>query len=588
MILLKSKSGVAKVVLFRFITEMIRSLGLQLQPFDYASHTDDAGIEWRKWLRSFETMIRASRIDDEDWKKDLLLHYAGPSVQQLYDTLPEVPGTDMRGPLRNIEHYTPNMTSYEEARAKLNEFFLPKENPTYERHLLRQMKQRTGETIDAFTIRLRVQAERCGFGDRMEENIKDQIIQNCQSATLRRDLLKRGDVSLEEVLSIAKVFETVAQQEKSFVSVSEPKPHSNDVNKIEATSYEKRKRFDEPRDEPNLLQCHRCGYFGHIAKDDSCPAKGKTCDKCGGRNHFAKKCKTKQPRGGPKRVGGNMRFVRQGNAGTMNADRKDNEMNVVKHIADEPVEYIFNVTTSDANGEMLCEIGGVTVSAVIDSGSKYNLLSQSNWEQLKLKKVVVSNQRREAPMLFKAYGGQSLQLIGVFTATVKLGNSSESAEFYVVKGDGKILIGRDTALAMGVLKIGIPVNEVEVDADCEKFGTIKDIIVDIPIKPDALPVAQPYRRIPVALEKVVDKKLDELLKQGVIEPVNEPAKWISPVVVVPKGDGDVRICVDMRRANEAVERENHPLPTFEDFLPHLAKSKVFSRLDVKNAFHQVG
>lgn len=113
--------------------------------------------------------------------------------------------------------------------------------------------------------------------------------------------------------------------------------------------------------------------------------------------------------------------------------------------------------------------------------------------------------------------------------------------------------------------------------------------MDIPIKPDAVPVAQPYRRIPVALEKTVDKKLDELLEQGVIEPVNGPAKWISPVVVVPKGsDGDVRICVDMRRANEAVERENHPLPTFEDFLPHLAKAKVFSRLDVKNAFHQVG
>lgn len=166
---------------------MVRSLGLQLQMFDYAAHTDDVGIEWKKWLRSFETMIRASRVDDDDWKKDLLLHYAGPSVQQLFDTLPELAGVEMRGPLLNIENYTPNMTTYEEARARLNEFFLPKENSTYERHLLRQMKQKTGENIDAFTIRLRVQAERCGFGDRMEENIKDQIIQNCQSATLRRD-----------------------------------------------------------------------------------------------------------------------------------------------------------------------------------------------------------------------------------------------------------------------------------------------------------------------------------------------------------------------------------------------------------------
>lgn len=194
---------------------MIRSLGLQMQQFDYTAHTDDVGVEWRKWLLSFETMIRASRIDDEEWKKDLLLHYAGPTVQQLFGTLPELPGEEMRGPLVNVEHYTPSMTSYEEACARLNEFFLPKENYTYERHLLRQMKQRVGESIDAFTIRLRVQAERCGFDDRMEEHIKDQIIQRSQPDTLRRDLLKRGDASLEEIVNVVKIYETVGRSKAS-------------------------------------------------------------------------------------------------------------------------------------------------------------------------------------------------------------------------------------------------------------------------------------------------------------------------------------------------------------------------------------
>lgn len=70
------------------------------------------------------------------------------------------------------------------------------------------------------------------------------------------------------------------------------------------------------------------------------------------------------------------------------------------------------------------------------------------------------------------------------------------------------------------------------------------------------------------------------------EQVNEPSSWISPVVPVMKND-DVRICLDMRRANEAVLRENHPLPTMEDFLPHLGKAKFFTKLDIKNAFHQV-
>lgn len=43
----------------------------------------------------------------------------------------------------------------------------------------------------------------------------------------------------------------------------------------------------------------------------------------------------------------------------------------------------------------------------------------------------------------------------------------------------------------------------------------------------------------------------------------------------------------MKRANEAVIRENYPLPTMEDFLPHIGKGRVFTKLDVKDAFHQV-
>lgn len=73
----------------------------------------------------------------------------------------------------------------------------------------------------------------------------------------------------------------------------------------------------------------------------------------------------------------------------------------------------------------------------------------------------------------------------------------------------------------------------------------------------------------------------------IIEPVKEFSQWISPLVTIVKDTGDLRLCVDMRRANLAIKREAHLMPTFEDFLPRLRNARVFSRLDIKDAFHQV-
>jgi hypothetical protein len=47
----------------------------------------------------------------------------------------------------------------------------------------------------------------------------------------------------------------------------------------------------------------------------------------------------------------------------------------------------------------------------------------------------------------------------------------------------------------------------------------------------------------------------------IIEQVDGPTPWVSPIVVVPNKTGEIRLCVDMREANKAVQREKHPMPT---------------------------
>ena len=53
--------------------------------------------------------------------------------------------------------------------------------------------------------------------------------------------------------------------------------------------------------------------------------------------------------------------------------------------------------------------------------------------------------------------------------------------------------------------------------------------------------------------------------------------WVSPIVVVPKKEGKIRICVDMRAASTAVKRIRHPIPTVKDMALELNGAKYLSK-----------
>lgn len=179
-------------------------------------------------------------------------------------------------------------------------------------------------------------------------------------------------------------------------------------------------------------------------------------------------------------------------------------------------EYICSIGDGKGN-EITCKIGSITLTVVLDSGSKYNIVDSKTWEFLKENKVIVSQQQTEADQEFKAYGGYPLTVLGVFFAKIETRYKTMMAKFYVLKNYGKTLIGYQTGVPLGVMKIGENVNQIEENT---KLSKIKGFVVDIPLKDDIKPIAQPYRRIPVPLEKVVDKKIDDLLEQGIIEQVD--------------------------------------------------------------------
>ena len=85
----------------------------------------------------------------------------------------------------------------------------------------------------------------------------------------------------------------------------------------------------------------------------------------------------------------------------------------------------------------------------------------------------------------------------------------------------------------------------------------------------------------------MEKELKRLEKLDIIETVEGPTPWISPIVVVPKKSGEVRICVDMREANKAIKREKHLMPTIDDLIADLNGATHFSTLDLSSGYHQL-
>ncbi|XP_060078269.1 uncharacterized protein LOC132557760 [Ylistrum balloti] len=123
-------------------------------------------------------------------------------------------------------------------------------------------------------------------------------------------------------------------------------------------------------------------------------------------------------------------------------------------------------------------------------------------------------------------------------------------------GSGPALLGRDTAMELGMLRIGVNSVNVVTDDLLDKYsacfngiGKLKDYQLKLHIDETVRPVAQHMYRVPYSLRAKVSDKIDELETLDIIEKVEKPTPWVSPCIVVPKPDGDIRICVDMRQAN---------------------------------------
>ena len=118
-------------------------------------------------------------------------------------------------------------------------------------------------------------------------------------------------------------------------------------------------------------------------------------------------------------------------------------------------------------------------------------------------------------------------------------------------------------------------------------GTIKGYKADIRLKEGAKPIFKKCRSVAYALQPLLEAELDQMQRDGILEPV-ENSNWATPLVIVPKNNGRIRVCGDFKVIiNQCVETKLYPLPTTEDIFARLAGGRVFTKLDLAQAYLQL-
>eukprot|EP00794_Sanderia_malayensis_P000683 gene683-biopygen1108 len=203
---------------------------------------------------------------------------------------------------------------------------------------------------------------------------------------------------------------------------------------------------------------------------------------------------------------------------------------------------------------------------------------------------------------------QPVKFLGKFETEIETKKRITVGTIYVAEAtDSGCLLSFKTAQDLGLIKLELNMlaktgkntaenydNKLqkillENDGVFEGLGKLKGHQVKLNVDENVPPVSQPQRRIPFHIRKKVEEAVKDLESQGIIErvPDSQPTPWVSAIVAVPKKDGNVRICVDMRAANTAIKRVRHLIPTVEDVSLELNGAKFFSKLDLSQAYHQL-
>jgi hypothetical protein len=238
-------------------------------------------------------------------------------------------------------------------------------------------------------------------------------------------------------------------------------------------------------------------------------------------------------------------------------------------------------------------LDGHDTACRMDTGSDCNVMSYKTCCQI-LQDGEPKLHKSRAKLKF--YDGSTMLPNGKRSFDCKYKNQQLQLEFGMVKADQQPLL----SAALGMLTVNVDINNIKAstrddvtmegltETYTDVFGGLGCLPGEYKINIDEMikPVKNAPRKVAVAIKPQLKAKLADLESKQIIKKVTEPTKWISSMVLVKKPN-KLRICLDPKPLNTAINRAHYMMPTVEDILPKLTNARVFSVLDAKDGFWQI-
>lgn len=272
---------------------------------------------------------------------------------ELYDRLPKMTLVDSNGEVLD--------KPYENMLQTLNAHFVRKTNIRLEVYRLRKLCQEQHETVDMFVLRLRGQAQKCLFDEpRVEEEILQMLVTGTNNAVLRDRILADEKMSLEKAVETGRILEA------SKANTVEFQVAQTNVFRVSGTK--------RPNNENR--KCFNCGYKGHLAASDVCPAKKEKCKFCHKVGHFQSCCSVRYKKRKFEQTSSGRTVASQSNEGGRALRIQEGSS------SEDEISHCFMVGAQLNENKLYFKIGQVDASLFVDSGAEVSLIRSSTWQRL--------------------------------------------------------------------------------------------------------------------------------------------------------------------------------------------------------------